>query len=68
MVRVCFWTEEGEAQSINMSLRVNQLLNGKARSSQKRTVDILREVLTLFGQVTEADLVNYLNIELAKPS
>ncbi|OGN01165.1 MAG: hypothetical protein A3I26_01260 [Candidatus Yanofskybacteria bacterium RIFCSPLOWO2_02_FULL_43_10] len=68
MVKVFFWTEEGESQSVNLSPKINQLLDIRARSSGKRGVDILREVLELFGQITEANLIGYLDIQSAKPN
>lgn len=68
MIKVFFWTEEGEAQSTNLSPQVNQLLTSRARILKKRTVDILREVFESYGQVTEVNLMNYLEMQLIKPN
>jgi len=67
MVKVFFWTEEGESQSVNLSPKINQLLDIRARSSGKRGVDILREVLELFGQITEANLIDILIFSRPNP-
>lgn len=68
MVTVFFWIEEGEAKSVRLSLQTNRLLAARARTLRKRTPDVLREVFEFFGQVTETDLVRYLDMQLTKPS
>lgn len=68
MVKVFFWVEEAYIQSVNLSSQAKRLLEIGARISNKREVDILREVQESFGQVTEINLVDYLNTQLTRPS
>lgn len=68
MVTVFFWTEEGEAKSVHLSIQTNRLLAARARTLRKRTQDVLREIFEFFGQITETDLVRYLDMQLTKPS
>jgi hypothetical protein len=61
MIKVFFRIKEGEVQSVDLSLNAYRLLDSRARSLNMGLTDILREVLQFFGQVTEFDVLNYLN-------
>lgn len=62
MVKVFFWVKEGEAKSVDFSLKTYWLLDSRARSLNTGLTDILIEVLKFYGQVTEVDVLNFLKM------
>lgn len=62
MVKVFFWVKEGEARSVDLSLKTYWLLDSRARSLNTGLTDILIEVLKFYGQVTEVDVLNFLKM------
>lgn len=59
-VRVFFWVEEGSGESLDLTPHSKFALDSYARRTNKRSVDILREAFSLFGPLTEANLLDYL--------
>ncbi len=62
-VNVFFWDAEGGTHSVSLPTEVNRLVNDYARNLKTRSVDVLREVLGLFGQVTESDVTAFLQMQ-----
>ena len=60
-MRILFWAERDTAEHVDLSETTSKLLKIESRRLRQRQADILREIFSLFGEVTEANLLQYLN-------
>ena len=67
-VKVFFWDAEGGGHSVILSEETDFLLENYARKLKIRTISVLREVLGLFGQITESNVITLIQTQSVRPN